>query len=91
MSAAEKIEPKMITEPLTWPQICERYPDQWVCVVEIVWDETRDFPFRQARVVGHGKTRSEPLDQAKRWLDQYTSIGHFRTRESQSPIPRLFL
>ena len=39
-AAAEQIAP-MITEPLTWDQICERYPDQWVCVVEIVWPEPR--------------------------------------------------
>lgn len=60
MSAAEKIE-ATITESLTWTQICERYPDQWVCVVEIEWDLPRKFHFRSARVVGHGRTRREPF------------------------------
>lgn len=23
-----------ISEPMTWKQICERYPDQWVALVE---------------------------------------------------------
>lgn len=28
-----------ISERLTWPQIRERYPDQWVVLVEHDWDE----------------------------------------------------
>lgn len=87
MSAAEKFAP-MITEPLTWAQICERYPDQWVCVVEIVWDEPRSFQFRHARVVGNGKTRRDPLEQSKPWWDQYTSIGHYFTGKVKAPFPR---
>ena len=48
-AAAEQIAP-MITEPLTWGQICERYPDQWVCVVEIVRAQEGSFHFTHARV-----------------------------------------
>jgi hypothetical protein len=32
MSAAEKLT-SSISEPLTWAEICEEYPDQWVCLV----------------------------------------------------------
>ena len=89
MSAAEKIAP-MITEPLTWPQICERYPDQWVCVVEIEWGEPRQFDFRTARVVGHGTTRREPLVQARPWWDHYQEIGQYYTGKIVAPFPRFF-
>jgi hypothetical protein len=34
MSAAEILVPE-ISEPLTWTEICERYPDEWVCLVEM--------------------------------------------------------
>ena len=79
MNAAEQLAP-VITDALTWPQICDQYPDQWVCVVEIQWDEPRMFHFRNARVVGHGATRREP----------YPKIGHFFTGKIIAPFPRLF-
>ena len=42
-----------VSEPLTWVQICERYPDQWVVLVEIDWrDEDHNTGFRTARVAG---------------------------------------
>jgi len=34
MDADETVVPS-ISEPLTWVEICERYPDQQVCLVEI--------------------------------------------------------
>jgi len=87
MSAAEQLAP-LITAQMTWREICERYPDQWVCVVEIEWDEPRSFDFRNARVVGHGVTRREPLDQARVWREQYREMGHFYTGKIKAPTPR---
>ena len=34
MDAAEQLAPT-ITEPFTWAEICDRYPDQHVCLAEI--------------------------------------------------------
>ena len=79
----------MITEPLTWSQICERFPDQWVCVVEIEWDEPRRFHFWNARVVGHGTTRREPFVRARPWWDHYQQIGHYFTGRIVGSFPRL--
>ena len=50
MNAAEQLEPT-ISEPLTWAEICERYPDEWVCVADIIYDHPRVFDVRTARVV----------------------------------------
>ncbi len=78
MNAADLVAPE-ISEPLTWEEICARHPDEWVCLVE------RDFTYpngpevRAARVIGHGKTRREPFDQAKPWRARYELIGHFYT------------
>ena len=56
----------MLSEPLTWDQICERYPDQWVVLVEIDRGDTNHIRrFRSARVAGSGKTRREAFDQAR--------------------------
>jgi len=31
--------------------MCERYPDEWVCVADIIYDHPRVFDVRTARVV----------------------------------------
>ena len=74
-----------ISEPLTWAQICERYPDEWVCLVEIERLRPRQFEFRTARVVGHGKTRRAPFEQARPWLEHYKTIGFYSTRPYAPP------
>ena len=38
--------------PMTWKEICEKYPDEWVALVEIDCANDRDFDFRSARVAG---------------------------------------
>lgn len=76
----EPVGPPFISEPLTWDQICDRYPNEWVCLVEIDEINDTDFEFRTARVVGHGKTRIAPFDQARPFRKQYRSMGHYSTR-----------
>jgi hypothetical protein len=77
-----------ISEPLTWAQICERYPDEWVCLAETDWiDEDVLFSFRTARVVGHGKTSDEPFEQAEPWWAIYPEICHFFTGEAPKVPP----
>jgi len=71
VNAAEKIA-LAITDPLTWAEICERHPDQQVCLVEIDRIHPRGLDFRTARVVGHGKTRREPFEQSRAWRDRYS-------------------
>lgn len=76
----EPVGPPFISEPLTWEQICDRYPNEWVCLVEIDEINDTDFEFRTARVVGHGKTRIAPFDQARPYLELYPSMGHYFAR-----------
>jgi hypothetical protein len=78
MSAAEVLAPE-ISEPLTWGEICAHYPDEWVCLVEMDRIHPFGFELRTARVIGHGKTRRAPVDQALRWRSHYASIGHYFT------------
>lgn len=80
-----------ISEPLTWDEICQRYPDEWVCLVEIDRVEPNHFGFRTARVVGHGKTRREPLVQARAWRSRYSSIGHYSTRSTDFETRQQYL
>ena len=78
MNAAEKIA-LTLSEPLTWAEICERHPDEWVCLVEIERETPNGVAIKSARIVGHGKTRKEPLDQARSWSDRYQILGHYFT------------
>lgn len=87
MSAAEVLAPE-ISKPLTWAEICARHPDEWVCLVEIDRVHPNAFEFRTARVVGHGKTRRAPVDQAMAWRDAYEFIGHYFTGRVTVKPPR---
>lgn len=83
------IEEPAISEPLTWTQICERYPCEWVCLVEIDKINDTDFDFRTARVVGHGKSRRAPLEQSRSFRETagYREAGHYFTRCPEGSAP----
>lgn len=49
-------------ESLPWAEICARYPDQYVCLVDIVHDEMGSPVIETARVVGHGPTRDAAFE-----------------------------
>lgn len=70
---------RLRSEPLTWEQICARYPNQWVCLVEVDRPEPNNFEFRTARVVGYGKERRDPWKKGELWLDTYKEFGHYYT------------
>lgn len=90
MSAAEATEivADEISEPLTWAEICARYPDEWVCLVEMDYVHPNGPEIRAARVIGHGKTRGAPVEQARPWRDHYDLIGHYYTGRTTVRQPR---
>jgi len=90
MIAAEaaKVVAGEISEPLTWAEICARHPDEWVCVVEMEREHRYGPLFRTARVVGHGKSRGAPLQQARPWQGHYDLIGHYYTGRITERPPR---
>src|SRR5678816_2135521 len=57
MVAAKSLMP---AEALSWGEICARYPNEWVCVVDI--DEIAG-SIRFARVIGHDPSIRLALDQ----------------------------
>lgn len=70
-----------ISEPLTWEQICQRYSDQWVCLVEFDRIDPGRFAFRTARVVGHDPHRRTAVEQSRPWWRAYEEVGqHFTGR-----------
>jgi hypothetical protein len=84
-----------VSEALTWTQICESYPDQWVVLVEVDWVEKDEdnltFEFHSARVAGHGATRRKPLLQARPQRARYAEMAHYFTGEIRLPLCGLFV
>lgn len=76
MNAAEPILP-IETEPLPWTEIRARYPDQFVCLVDIVRVPPRSGEIKTARVVGSGPTHDAAFDPIRDLPKQYP---HFAIR-----------
>jgi hypothetical protein len=80
-------------ERLTWPEICRRYPDEWVVVVEIQpvdevghSDELDEDGVRRVRIeectavaVAHGKNRKALSPQVKLLQQHHDDLGVFFT------------
>ncbi|HET7505784.1 MAG TPA: hypothetical protein VFK02_32415 [Kofleriaceae bacterium] len=73
-----------VSEPMTWREICERFPDQWIALVALDWADDRDEPFRTALVAGHGSHR-EALEQARPLLKLFEKMGPFFTGQPTAP------
>ena len=74
-----------MTEPLSWREICGRYPNQWVTLAQIDWIEDR-FELRSAIVLASGPTRAEAVRRARPLLDSCAEFGCFSTgRASARP------
>jgi hypothetical protein len=67
-----------VSEPMSWGEICEQFPDQWIALVALDWVDDRDEPFRTALVAGHG-SRREALQQAKPLRKLFVQMGPFFT------------
>jgi len=80
-----------LSEPLTWEQICERYPNQWVVLVEMIREnDDHNSELLTARVAGAGKTRREPLEQSRPLRAGYSGFGYFFTGPVTRSIAHLF-
>jgi hypothetical protein len=87
MDAAEQLV-RIETEPLPWAEICARFPDQFVCLVEVVPVELRSPEIRTARIVGHGPTRRAAFDPIRDCREQYSPWSVRFTGECTKPLRR---
>jgi hypothetical protein len=77
-----------ISEPMTWREICERFPCQWIALVALDWVDDRDEPFRTALVAGHG-SRRDALTQARPLRKLFDQLGPFFTGDGLPAVPDL--
>lgn len=77
-----------VSEPMTWSEICERFPDQWIALVALDWADDHDEPFRTALIAGCG-SRREAMAQARPLLRLFEPIGPFFTGDRAAALPAL--
>jgi hypothetical protein len=68
-------------ERLTWAQICEKYPNEWVVIVDMKFenDDEDDGDVESAIVLTHSKGRRGCLEESKQYGDEFRMLGHFYT------------
>jgi hypothetical protein len=72
-------------ERLTWSEICQRYPDEWVVLVETEWLNDTDFEFGTALVLAHHRTRKAVSPSVKAAFQHHAEVGKFWTGEIIAP------
>jgi len=84
-------------ERLTWDEICQRYPDRWVVLVQIERTDATDdaddatIEFCTGVVIAHHKTRKEASPSVKAAFLRYDEVGKFWTGKITMPIRRFIM
>ena len=78
-----------ISERLTWQQIRERHPGQWVVLVDHDWQEDDLTRYNTARVLACGALRAEAVARARPALDAYRCYGCRYTGTIRGPMFQL--
>ena len=77
-SGQASVDAMTTDERLTWEQICERYPEQWVVLIDHERLPHDLAGFKTARVLAVGSSRAEAKERGRPQLDSISSWGcHF--------------
>ncbi len=72
---------------MTWAEICQRYPDRWVVLLDTDWVDDHGVEFRTARVVGHHVRRATALAEAQPLTWGVRRVGCFFTGRKRATLP----
>lgn len=75
-------------EHLSWAEICLRYPDQYVCLVNVERREVRSPEISTARVVGHGSTHDAAFAPVRNLAKRYPRCAIRYTGVCSEPLIR---
>lgn len=76
------------SERLTWSEICRRFPDQWVVLVDADWADDHNFEFGSAHVFAHRASRGQATKDMGEACRSFENVGCFFTGRIRGPIPR---
>jgi hypothetical protein len=80
-----------VAERLSWSAICERFPDEWVVLVDADWVDDHNFDFCSAWVFAHRKHRPEATRDLGAACRQFENVGCFFTGRIRGPVPRFIV
>jgi hypothetical protein len=78
-------------ERLTWDEICRRFPDEWVVLVDADWVDEHNFEFENAYVFAHRESRREATKDMGAACRQFENVGCFFTGRIRGPVPRFMV
>jgi hypothetical protein len=79
--------PSTLRERLTWKEICERYPNEWVVLVDMEHENDDDDCDVVAGVVlGHSKNRADCLRETRPLRPSGIACAHLYTGELIAPL-----
>lgn len=64
---------------LSWPEICARFPDRWVILVDTAWRSETDFDFASAIVVAAHRQRRAASADIKAAAQSHAEVGCYWT------------
>lgn len=74
----------------SWAEMCTRFPDQWVVLVDTDWIDHSKREFRSARIVGHDVRRATALAAARPMTSRCLGFGCFFTGRVRAPLLGFF-
>jgi hypothetical protein len=77
-----------LDERMSWREICETFPDEWVVLVDADWVDEHNFDFGTATVFAHRKTRRDATRDMGAACDAFKNVGCFFTGRIRGPMPR---
>jgi hypothetical protein len=89
MNEARVVE--LADERLSWGEICRRYPDEWVVLVDADWADDHNFDFGTARVFAHRTQRCDATADLGVACGEFRNVGCFFTGRIRGPRPRFGL
>jgi hypothetical protein len=75
-------------ERMSWREICARFPEEWVVLVDDDWVDDHNFHFGTATVFAHRKARREATSDLGAACRQFENVGCFFTGRIRGPLPR---
>ncbi len=73
---------------LSWAEICVRFPDEWVVLVDADWADDHNFEFNTAKVFAHRKQCREATSDLGVACGEFQNVGCFFTGRIRGPVPR---
>jgi len=83
--------PTVAPERMSWREICRRFPDEWVVIVDTDWVDDHNFEFGTAQVFAHRERRSDATRDLGAACRSFENVGCFFTGRLRGPIPRFVI